>query len=124
MIESEGPNELPGEVTVPPITVPPPQAVAYPRAQVQPTSATDDVLKYVIPVNPSIWAIAAGYMGFFSILLIPAPIAIILGVLALKDLKKNPQKSGHVRAWFGIGAGSVMTLLSLILIVATLIDRK
>jgi sugar phosphate permease len=59
----------------------------------------------LIPVGRSGWAIAAGYMGLFSIMIIPAPLAIIFGLIALRDIKKHPDRHGMGRAIFGIVMG-------------------
>lgn len=86
-------------------------------AQAPRPTSNDDALKYVIPINRSGLSIAAGYVGLFSILLFPAPIALILGLLALRDLKRKPNLLGKGRAWFAIVIGGVFTLLMLIIAV-------
>ncbi len=113
-------------VVPPPQTAlePPPHVSAYPHPQAhQPVDANSDPLRFVIPVNPSGWAVAAGYAGIFAVLLPLAPIAIILGLVALKDLKKNPSKTGLGRAIFGIVAGTVCTLF-FIYILITVLNQK
>ncbi len=67
------------------------------------------VARALLPVGRSGFAIAAGYLALFSILLAPAPLAIICGVVAYRDIKKNPQKHGMGRAWFGIIMGALGT---------------
>ncbi|MDO5565697.1 MAG: zinc-ribbon domain-containing protein [Planctomycetia bacterium] len=64
----------------------------------------------LVPVHTSGLAIAAGYLGLFSVLVIPAPFAILLGWLALRDLDKHPGLHGYGRAWFAIVAGSLVLL--------------
>jgi hypothetical protein len=59
-------------------------------------------LKYLIPVKQSGWAIAAGYVGLCSILVLPAPLAVILGFVALRGIRKRPNIQGEGRAWFAI----------------------
>ena len=66
---------------------------------------TSDAMKYLTPVGRSGWAIAAGYLGLFSILVFPAPFAIVIGMVALRDISKNPTKLGKPRAIFGILMG-------------------
>jgi hypothetical protein len=63
----------------------------------------------LLPVNRTGWSIAAGYAGLFSVLLIFAPIALILGVVALLDLTHKPDVGGRGRAWFGVVAGTFGT---------------
>jgi hypothetical protein len=70
----------------------------------------DRTMEAMLPVNRSGLAIAAGYAGLFSILLVFAPIALVLGVLALRDLSSKPTVAGRGRAWFGIVAGALGTV--------------
>lgn len=77
----------------------------------------DRAMEALLPVNRSGLAIAAGYAGLFSILLIFGPVAILLGVLALRDLAGKPTVGGRGRAWFGIIAGSIGTLVLVLLVV-------
>ncbi len=91
-----------------------------PRVQrTAPTSSIGDDpnMRMLLPVGRSLWAIAAGYLGLFSILFVFAPFALITGILAVLDIKKNPEKHGLGRAIFGIVMGA---LFSIILIFALL----
>lgn len=82
-----------------------------PQKRVTNTVAEEDpALKYLIPIGRSAWAIAAGYLGLFAVLLIPAPLALGAGILALRDIGKHPEKFGRGRAWFGIVLGLAGTL--------------
>jgi hypothetical protein len=45
------------------------------------------------------------------VLLLPAPFAVLLGVLALKELKRKPELHGAGRAWFGIIMGVACMLI-------------
>jgi len=76
--------------------------------------AGDDGMHFVIPINTSGLAIAAGYVGLVSVLCFPAPIALILGILALRQLKKNPKLHGHARAIFAIIMGAIFTLIPVV----------
>lgn len=93
--------EMPGSVT--PISAVPPQ---FPDGY-------DPALKHIIPVGRSGLAIAAGYLGLFSMLILPAPLALTIGILALFHIKKHPKKLGKGRAWFGVIAGALGTLVIL-----------
>ncbi|QDU22216.1 DUF4190 domain-containing protein [Urbifossiella limnaea] len=79
---------------------------------------TDDGLQYVVPVNTNVLAILAGYAGLVSLLCFPAPFALLLGILALRQLKRNPGQHGKGRAIFGIVMGVLFTLLGLTAVVA------
>src|SRR5881394_2072091 len=43
----------------------------------------DPAMRWVLPVGTSFWAIAAGYLGLFSLLCFPAPIAILFSLIAI-----------------------------------------
>ena len=73
----------------------------------------DPAMRMLLPVGRSIWAIAAGYFGLLSILLIFAPFALITGILAIRDIKKNPEKHGMGRAIFGIVMGTLFSIIFL-----------
>lgn len=75
------------------------------------TNTESGSLKYVLPVGRSGWAVAAGYLALFSVLLFPAPFALICGIMALRDISNNPIKIGKPRAIFGIVMGSLGTLI-------------
>ncbi|MCX6343530.1 MAG: DUF4190 domain-containing protein [Armatimonadetes bacterium] len=79
--------------------------------------------KYLIPVDVSSLAMMAGYMGLFSIFLLPAPISLLIGILAIYDLERNPGKNGKGRAIFGIVMGAVGTVF-LVLVVLWLIGDQ
>ncbi len=68
-------------------------------------------VRMLIPVGRSFWAILAGYFALFSILIFPAPLALLFGIIAIIDIRKNPEKHGMGRAVFGIVAGGLFTLL-------------
>lgn len=76
----------------------------------------DQGLQYVVPINTSGLAIAAGYVGLISVLCFPAPFALILGILALRQLKKNPKMHGHGRAIFAIVMGVLFTVGAMVLL--------
>jgi Na+/H+-dicarboxylate symporter len=62
----------------------------------------------LLPVGRSGLAIAAGYLGLFGLVIFPlAFIGLIIGVLAIRDLKQNPEKHGMGRAIFGVVVGAL-----------------
>ena len=81
------------------------------------TSQSDAALRMILPVGRSGYAIAAGYLGLFSILLIFAPFALLFGILGVRDIKKNKDKHGMGRAIFGIIMGVIFSILLVILLV-------
>ena len=84
-----------------PIAPPSPSPV---YGDLEPTSHGDDAaMRFLLPVGRSVWAVVAGYLGLISILLFPAPFAIICGIIAIWDIKKSKgKKHGLGRAWFAI----------------------
>lgn len=74
----------------------------------QGVAGPDHELEWLLPVNRDGFAIAAGYLGLFS--LIPNPItsvaAIICGVVALNSIKRTG-KLGRGRAWTGLIIGGL-----------------
>jgi hypothetical protein len=59
-----------------------------------------------------------GYLGLFSILCLPAPLATVFGILAIKDIKKNPHRHGEGRAHFRIAMGTLFVVGYPVLIVS------
>ena len=88
------------------------------------TSQSDAAMRMLLPVGRSGYAIAAGYLGIFSVLLIFAPFSLLFGILAVKDIKKNKDKHGMGRAIFGIIMGSICSIIMLALIIVILHNRN
>ena len=79
----------------------------------------DDLgVRVLLPVGRSGWAIAAGYFGLFSLVVLPAPMALILSIIAIRDIKKSKNtdkpKYGMGRAVFGLVMGILGTIIILI----------
>ena len=81
----------------------------------QPSSANEgDATGGIIPYkNPK--ALIAYYLGIFSGLpIIGLPIGIaafVLGIMGLRDRKRNPAIKGSIHAGIGIGCGLLFTLV-------------
>jgi len=78
----------------------------------------DPVLRAILPVGRSGWAIAAGYLGLFAVLVLPAPFALAAGIRAVIDIKHDPHKHGMGRAVFGIVMGAVFSVVLVVFLVA------
>ena len=88
-------------------------------------SAEDDpALRFVLPIGRSGLAIAAGYLGLISVLLFPAPFAILFSILAIKDIQRNPKKMGMGRAIFGLIMGGLGTIGLIGIIIGSVIYNK
>ena len=67
--------------------------------------------RLLLPVGRSGWAIAAGYLGLFALVIIPAPLALIVSIIAIVDIRKSAhsgkKKHGMGRAIFGLVVGTI-----------------
>jgi hypothetical protein len=77
-------------------------------------------MRMLLPVGRSGLAIAAGYLGLFSFFVVPAPIALFISILAVRDIKTNPKTHGMGRAIFGLIMGFLGTI-ALVFIAVVLI---
>ena len=68
-------------------------------------------MRMLLPVGRSWYAIAAGYLGLFSVLLVFAPLALLFGILGVRDIKNNKDKHGMGRAVFGIIMGAICSIV-------------
>jgi hypothetical protein len=48
-------------------------------------------------------------LGLFSLLILPGPLALWAGIMAVRDLRRHPEKRGMGRAIFGIIMGGLAT---------------
>ncbi|MBK1828878.1 DUF4190 domain-containing protein [Haloferula rosea] len=82
-------------------------------------------MRLLLPVGNSGWAIASGYLGLVSVLILPAPFAMVTGILALREIKRSKQtgrrKHGTGRAIFGLVMGGLCSLIGLLLLGQALI---
>ena len=67
-------------------------------------------IRMLLPVGRSGWAIAAGYLGLFSVLMFPAPFSLLCGILAIRSIRKDKTKHGMGRAIFGLIMGVLGTI--------------
>lgn len=93
----------------------------YPWQQ-KPQPGKFGAMDLVAPLRADPWAVLAGYLGLFSFILIAAPFSLAVAIIALKSLKKHPERTGKGRAWFGLVMGVLGTPL-LIWLIATLATR-
>ena len=79
-------------------------------------------MRMLLPVGRSPLAIIAGYLGLFSLIIIPAPLALVFGILAVIDIKKNPKKHGIGRAVFAIIMGIIFSVPLLFMIIGLILS--
>jgi hypothetical protein len=87
-----------------------------------PNIGDDPGIRLLLPVGRSGWAIAAGYAGLFSLVCFPAPLAVLLAIVAIRDLKLHPEKHGWGRAIFGLVMG-ILGTAGLALVAAGMLGR-
>jgi hypothetical protein len=82
----------------------PPQAFAHAEQQLGDSAG----IRLLLPVGRSGWAVAAGYLGFFPVLMIPEPICLVICILAIRDIRKSRflehPRHGMGRAIFAHGS--------------------
>ena len=104
---ASAPAELPP--SAPPVT-----------EQVPPTSRSFRLTPSTDTTTPkasskSRWAVYGGWLSLISIFcLFPAPLALLFGILGVRDISKNPEKTGMVRAIFAIVIGVIWSLFLII----------
>ena len=96
------------------------RATAWPPAPVRDTggaSATpDETLHWLLPVGRSWESILAGYVGIAALFIwVLGPVAILLGVLALRRARTGGRGSG--RAWFAVVAGVLGCVFGLVFLI-------
>jgi hypothetical protein len=84
----------------------------------------DPVVRALLPVGRTPLSIVAGYLGLLSIMCIPSPIALAVGIWAVIDLRKRPGMHGMGRAVFGVVMGAIGTVAMLFWLVAALFGRR
>jgi hypothetical protein len=87
------------------------------------TIGADAAMRAILPVGRTPLAIIAGYLGLFSVLCFPAPLALGMGIWAVVDLKKKPGMHGMGRAVFAIVMGGIGTALIVVGLVGKLVGR-
>lgn len=96
--------------TIFPSAAPSPQPPPLP---IKPEMGDDFGTRLLLPVGRSGWAIAAGYLGLFSLIVLPAPIALIISLVAIRHIRKHRNdahpKHGMGRAIFGLIMGVLGT---------------
>jgi hypothetical protein len=94
------------------------------RRRPPPPDIGDDAgIRLLLPVGRSGWAIAAGYLGLVSVLCVPAPFALVAGLLAIAEMRRNPKKHGMGRAVFGIVMGGLGTVGLAVVLFALAAER-
>lgn len=103
---------------------PEPRSIA-PAGGAPPANLGDEfAMRMLLPVGRSWLAIVAGYLGLFSLICVPAPLALVFGILAIRDIRKHPQKHGMGRAIFGLVMGVLGTIGLVFAIIGLIASSK
>ena len=122
MVQWQAAATIPGLLPVQAPVAMPPMRPVY-TGPPQPSPGDDPAMRWLLPVGRSGWAIAAGYLGLLSFLGIFAPVALIVGIVAVRDIQQHPEKHGLGRAWFGIVMGALGSI-ALVVGIASLVMPK
>jgi hypothetical protein len=102
----------------PPPTPPIAQQIPHPVGTT--TSTHDAAIRILVPVEVDPVAFIAGYLGLFSLIMFPAPVALGVGIWALARLKGRTNVRGAGRAWLAIVMGALGTVGLVIQMIAWL----
>jgi hypothetical protein len=102
----------------------PPPIPSRPAATAATDIEQDAGMRMLLPVGRSVWAIIAGYFGLFAVLMVPAPIALALGIIAVIDIKRHPDRHGLGRAIFAIIMGVLFTAPLVLMAIALIADAR
>lgn len=96
----------------------------YPYQAARPQGLSDDpTMRALLPVGRTGLSIAAGWIGFFSLIIWPLGlIAVVISFAALNELNKRPDMLGKGRALFGLVAGLIGIGLFILVIVTIFTD--
>ncbi len=87
----------------------------------------DAGMRMILPVGRSGWAIAAGYLGLFALIIVPAPLALIVSLVAIFDIRKHRNdpspKHGLGRAIFGLITGLLGTVILVSIVVSAYLKK-
>jgi hypothetical protein len=102
-------SELPEFAAALPVVAPPPSRPPAPMAMATPPPAKSNKV--------ALWAMITGIIELLCCCQILGPVSIVLGVVALSQIKANPPQEGR---GFAI-AGIIMGVLALILLIVSIV---
>jgi len=78
-------------------------------------------LSLILPVGTPFSAFLAGYLGLFSVFVVPAPFAVIFGIIGLAHLRRSPEQRGALRCWTGIVLGGIFSAIGLFVLIGAFV---
>ena len=96
-----------------------------PASQVPALMQPEGGVQFLVPTaRTSGLALTAGYLGIFGFFFPPlAPVALALGIMGVRDLKRHREKNGWGRAITGIVLGGLLSL-GLLVLLGVIIFKK
>ncbi|MBY0524142.1 MAG: hypothetical protein K2R98_12125 [Gemmataceae bacterium] len=80
-----------------------------------------------LPADQSRWAVAAGYLGVLALVpylgLAFGLLAVMCGVMALRDLNRHPALRGQGRAYLGLVLGGLGSLYNVFVLAAVVLPH-
>ena len=74
-------------------------------------------MRMLVPVGRRPLAVIAGYVALFGLVIFPlAPIVLVLGLLAIRDIRSHPDSHGMGRAVFAVVVGALWTIGIVVLV--------
>ena len=84
----------------------------------------EEELHLVLPMGTPISAIIAGYLGLVSVLILPAPFAVVMGFVGLRQIKKGGKRYGKARCWVGIILGGIVTIGVVAIMIESILNQS
>jgi hypothetical protein len=98
-----------------------PYPTAYSTGGLDPSNPSHRML---MPVGRTPLSIIAGYVALLSVLLVPAPAALVLGICALAQLRHRQAAFGRGRAIFAIAMGGLFSVVLVAAMIAGLSSHR
>lgn len=97
------------------------------RREAEEDPGPDPTLSLLVPIGATPMSIVTSYLGLLGLLCFPplGPIAIIVGIFAIKEIKADPRqkKGGTVRAIVGMVLGGLATVVLVLFAIAMATKR-
>ena len=85
----------------------------------------DPALGFIVPVGQSVWAIVSGYLGLLSLgVCFLGPLAVITGIVGIRDIQKHPGRGGIIRCVIGIVFGLLGSLGMVFVLITVIAARR
>ena len=98
--------------------------VQVPPVQVAPvTTGVNYYADVAAPTGRATWAIPAFVLGLLSICMIPAPLAVVASVVAIREMWQDRRKGGMAFAVIGLVLGIIGSFLLFLMILGFIVEK-